>query len=327
MVAVKEPTGKRLRFSVSLIKQGDLQFYTLTMFSDVLARTCKVTTRKEDPKKGFQRELDEKRAREIAAYIKAGGTIPSSIVLSAQPEANLKIVGAGKTLEFDDVAGAFLVLDGQHRVYGFRLTDERLRVPVVVYNGLTRVQETRLFIDINTKQRPVPTPLLLDIKSLANIETDQEAKLRSIFDLFHTSHGSALAGLTSPSESQTAKITRVTFNQSVKPLLDAFSGRDVEEIYTILNSFLKAIDPFIVPKTGPGALGRPVIFRAVVGFFPAVAQRVQDKFSGKYTPQNFSEVLSPVFANMPVTKFTQVGTSWTTLRDYLEERLKKKMLI
>lgn len=129
---------KRLRFSVSLVKQGGRQFYTLTMPSDVLARTCTVTTRKEDANQGFQRNLDEKRAIEIADYIdNHGGTIPNSIVLSAQEDAELKIVGRGKTLEFTDTPNAFLVLDGQHRVFGFSKAVTSLRVPVVIYNGLT----------------------------------------------------------------------------------------------------------------------------------------------------------------------------------------------
>jgi DGQHR domain-containing protein len=77
---------ERLRYSVSLVRQGKHSFYTLTMPSDVLARTCVVSTRREDPIKGFQRTLDEKRAGEIAQYIDSGlGTIPNSIVLSAQP--------------------------------------------------------------------------------------------------------------------------------------------------------------------------------------------------------------------------------------------------
>ena len=53
--------------------------------------------------------LDEKRAQQIAEYIDMGfGTIPTSIVLSAQPSANLKIIGNGKTLEFIDTPKAFL---------------------------------------------------------------------------------------------------------------------------------------------------------------------------------------------------------------------------
>lgn len=177
---------ERLRYSVSLVRQGKHSFYTLTMPSDVLARTCVVSTRKEDPKQGFQRTLDEKRAAEIAQYIDKGlGTIPNSIVLSAQPAAELKIIGRGKTLEFSDAPGAFLILDGQHRVFGFSKAKTPLRVPVVIYNGLSRTEESRLFIDINTKQRPVPAQLLLDIKQLADIEDTAEATLREIFDEFN----------------------------------------------------------------------------------------------------------------------------------------------
>jgi DGQHR domain-containing protein len=185
------------------------------MPSDVLARTCSVTTRKEDPKRGFQRELDEKRAREIAQYIDEGlGTIPNSIVLSAQPAAELKVIGGGKTLEFVDRPAAFLILDGQHRVFGFSKAKTLLRVPVVIYNGLSRRDESRLFIDINTKQRPVPAQLLLDIKRLAEIEDTSEATLREIFDRFDSGLGSSLKGLTVPFETQKNKITRVTFNSA-----------------------------------------------------------------------------------------------------------------
>ena len=59
------------RYSVSLVKQGQDQFYTLTVPSDVLARTCTVSRRDEDRVIGFQRRLDRKRAEEIADYIDA----------------------------------------------------------------------------------------------------------------------------------------------------------------------------------------------------------------------------------------------------------------
>ena len=316
------------RFSVSLVRQGKHSFYTLTMPSDVLARTCAVTTRKEDPKKGFQRVLDEKRAEEIARYIDIGmGTIPSSIVLSAQPAANLRIIGKGKTLEFSDTPGAFLILDGQHRVYGFSKAKTPLRVPVVVYNGLSRTEESRLFIDINTKQRPVPAQLLLDIKQLADIEDSSEAVLRDIFDFFHEERKSALAGLTAPNESEKNKISRVTFNSAVKPLLDVFAGREAEEIFNILNGYMTAISSLLASKVEEPLIAKPVIFRAFVGMFTAVAQRVQDRYSGRYTAENFSEILSPLFAGMPITKLRSPGTSWTALREYLETRLRKKMTL
>ena len=101
------PSSKNgdVSFAAHLITQGRHRFYTLTMPSDVLAETCVVDTREENPDDGFQRALDRKRAQEIADYIDIGfGTIPCSIVLSAQPEASPRICqscdGAGRLDSF-----------------------------------------------------------------------------------------------------------------------------------------------------------------------------------------------------------------------------------
>jgi len=298
------------------------------MPSDVLAETCVVTTRKEDPIIGFQRDLDEKRASEIAHYIDNDvGTIPSSIVLSAQEKAELKIVGRGKTLEFTNTPGAFLIIDGQHRVFGFSKAQTSLRVPVVIYNGLSRKEETRLFIDINTKQRPVPPQLLLDIKQLAQIESESEEMLRDIFDCFDQEVDSALAGHMSPAEASRSKITRVTFNNAVKPLLSVFPGRSPEEIYDILNAYISALSTELTKKTSEPLLAKPVVFRGFMAIFKSVAQRVVDKNGSNYSAANFQAVVAPIFANLPLRKLEKPGTSWTALRDYLENRLKSKLTL
>ena len=115
----------RESFSAVLVTQADRRFHTLTLDSDVLARTCVTNTRVEDPEEGFQRNLDEARARSIKEYIEHGGVIPGSIVLSAQEAANLQYDSKKKTVQFDPVPGAFLIIDGQHRVYGFKLSSKK----------------------------------------------------------------------------------------------------------------------------------------------------------------------------------------------------------
>lgn len=201
----------KLRYSISQVTQGRHKFYTCTIPSDVLAKCCFVTTREDDPKMGFQRTLDKDRAREIANYIDSGlGTIPSAIILSAQKEAELKIVSQGKTVEFNESPKSFLILDGQHRVYGFSMASSSLRIPVVIYNDLSRRDESRLFIDINSKQRGVPNELLLDIKNLAEYENDEENLMREIFDLFSSESDSAFLNKFSAAAKAKNKITRVT---------------------------------------------------------------------------------------------------------------------
>ena len=95
---VHEPmNGDRLRYSVALILQAGKQFYSLTMPTDVLAKCCYVTSRDKNLEQGFQRTLDKKRAQDIARYLdNQKGTIPGSIILSAQPQAQLKLIGGLK---------------------------------------------------------------------------------------------------------------------------------------------------------------------------------------------------------------------------------------
>lgn len=57
-----EKSIEALRFTYSSIIQGKHRFYSLSLYSDLLARTCFVTTRDEDSIAGFQRLLDKKRA-------------------------------------------------------------------------------------------------------------------------------------------------------------------------------------------------------------------------------------------------------------------------
>lgn len=309
-VQTAEKIKHRLLFS--LVTQGNYKFYTLTIDSDILAKSCYVTTRYEDPFEGFQRTLDQDRAQKIADYIDSGmGTIPNSIILSAQSDAELTIVQRRKALEFVESPKSFLIIDGQHRVFGFALAKSKvkLRVPVVIYEGLSRKDESRLFIDINTKQRPVPNELLLDIKKLADYENDIEQKMRQIFDLFYESNDSPLLGLLSPSEKSRGKLTRVPFNKAIQPLvMNIFQDREIEEIYDVIRSYLEA---FLVGMRNLNVeeyITKPTVFRSVLQFFKEIAQRVKDKYGSNYSVDNFYEIMKPVFDNAKSTWFSNAKT-------------------
>ena len=300
--------GEFASFTASLITQGRHRFYTLSMPSDVLAATCVVDYRHEDPVKGFQRRLDERRAKEIAQYIDSGlGTIPTSIVLSAQPQAELEYRRKTRTLRFRKNSRAFLILDGQHRVFGFRKATTELRVPVVIYNKLTRAEECNLFIDINTKQRPVPNELLLDIKRMAESEKSEEALLRDVFDKFANEPDSPLLGLLSPSERQRGKISRVTFNAALNAISDSLTGGNAQTMYTALSAYLHACIAGLRTRDAADNITNPTLFRALLLLFPALAERVFDRHGAQFTPEHFSEVLEPFFSRVRKSDLRQPG--------------------
>jgi DGQHR domain-containing protein len=320
--------GKRVRLSTSLVTQGNHKFYTLTMPTDVLASCCFATSREEDPVAGFQRVLDERRAQEIADYMDRGfGTIPSSIILSAQPGAALEVVGRGKTVEFTFDPYSFLIIDGQHRVFGFSKAKTKLRVPVVIYNGLSKLDETKLFIDVNTKQRPVPNELLLDIKKLADAEGNDEGLLRDLFDTFGDDVEGPLIGLTSPAAKAVGKISRVTFNAAVRPVLATFASQSASQIYPALKAYLNAIQRGLVGMNAKETLVNPIVFRAIFEIFPDVAQRVVDRTGSAFTESGFAEVLRPLFEKVKATRLKTPPRSHKELANDLQKALKTGFLI
>ncbi|WP_420863474.1 DGQHR domain-containing protein [Algirhabdus cladophorae] len=309
--------------TVSLITQGDHRFYTTTIPSEVLAQTCVAISRDEDNIEGFQRLLDKKRAQDIADYIDNGlGTVPSSIVLSSQDDAELIYDSKKKSISFKAIPQAFLILDGQHRVYGFSLAKKTLRVPVVIYDNLNKREESRLFIDINSKQKGVPTELLLDIKKMAEYENDAEARMRVLFDWFKDDPATVLYGRLSPAKKVQGKVTRTVFNSALGPLVKLFGSMSDEEVYGVFTSYYQAIfDVVFTPKKLESDFFQPTVFKAVSGFFPMVARRTKDRFGSMYTYDNFAEVLSPVGDKFKPTKIKEAKNAYKPLVKHLEESL------
>ncbi len=315
--------------SVSLVRQGDHRFYSFTMPSDVLAETCFVVNRDEDPIEGFQRELDKKRASEIASYIDSGlGTIPSSIVLSAQDDCGFIYDSKKKSVSFDKITKAFLIIDGQHRVYGFKLAKTALRIPVVVYENLSKRDESRLFIDINSKQKGVPTELLLDIKRMAEYESDTEQYLRDLFDIFLNENDSALYNRLSASKRVRGKITRSVFNTAVKPLVKVFGNKSPDEIYEIFNSYLVAFNEGVLaPHQLEDQAFNTTVFKAISGFFPIVTARVQDRFGAIYSVDNYYEFTQLTGQRIKPAKIENPTNAYKPIVDHLEESLKQEFTL
>jgi DGQHR domain-containing protein len=250
-VGTKEKARSIASYRALQIVQNGTRFYFATIPVDELFPFSFVARRDEEPTAGFQRALNEARADDIAQYLAEGtGSIPSNIVLSAQSGTNLKYTARAGSISFHPHPGAFLVLDGQHRLWGYQKCAVRHRVPVAIYAGLTRAEEAKLFIDINTTQRGVPAALLLDIKQLAEIESHREQILRELFDRLNADPRSALAGRLSASESITGKISRVTFNRAVAGALTSgvLLNADSDFRYRLILNYVNAFEAEVGEK-------------------------------------------------------------------------------
>jgi DGQHR domain-containing protein len=144
----------------------------------LLKRTV-ASLRREDPEDGFNRIVNAKRAEEIAhTVIEEHHAFPNAIVLATKhktfkydPE-TAKLQIPGKT--------TFLVVDGQHRLWAQKFApDDEARYPCVIHLNRTPAQMAELFLEINDKQRRVPSSLRWDLYRLVRGDIDMNKVMTS----------------------------------------------------------------------------------------------------------------------------------------------------
>ena len=141
----------------------------------------------------YQRLLKKKRLKDIAQHIdETGGVFPTNVVVNFRQARGLRFDQSGPSGDDPTVLGTLhlpntykcaWVIDGQHRLYGFSLSEwaSRGKVPVLAFEGLEPSEEVRLFVDINTKQVRVPRSLLVQLEPGLRLGPDDpEQDLRSL---------------------------------------------------------------------------------------------------------------------------------------------------
>jgi len=150
---------------------------------------------------------------------------------------------------------------------------------------------------------------------MAETETDVEALLRDVFDLFSKSRNSPLLGLMSPAARSRGKISRVTFNTALRPIWNTFAGNQADFVYHALNSYLHTWIPVLRRNDASRNITNPTLFRAIMLLFPAAAERVSNRHGEEYTVNNFSEVLDPFFSRVKKSDLKQPRGSPVALHE------------
>lgn len=291
----EEQMPKTIALNAIECHQNNRTFYSLIINSKILREVCFISRREEDNKKGFQRLLNESRAKDIARYLdQEKGVIPSALILSAQDKTKLSFDKQSSKLMFSIVKDSFLVIDGQHRLFGLMQANEDYDMPVIVFTNLNSAAEVNLFIDINTTQKGVPSALLLDIKQLAGKETKLEELQRELFDLLNSD--SAIAGLLSPNKSTSGKISRTAFNEATKNVFESgpVSDQSIDIVYKAVKNYLAAAEyAFMLSKSQNARLTKAVIFKALFTIFGEVTNRCLQDF-GNLKKDSLMDIMEPI---------------------------------
>jgi len=122
---------------------------------------------------GIQRDLNTKRANEIAEYaVSPDASFPTPIIL-ALPEDSYVLDGDNLTVLMESIAD---VVDGQHRIEGIKRSGvaDRFQLPVVFLLEPTEEEKALIFATINGKQTTVPASVVYDLFGVSKTRSPQK---------------------------------------------------------------------------------------------------------------------------------------------------------
>ena len=322
---------ENLKVPAIKVQQADTVLYlTFLRAKDVINGLSEVDAWSPSNRSGYQRMPTQARFRKIARYVMGKeGSRPillQAVVLNLrEPGSHLKFTttedGPFGTLEIKDDQKLWEV-DGQHRLGGLRVAVEEnpclgeYPVPVVITEGLSRLEEAVLFFVVNTNQKRVPTDLAqrlieqqmkdpaLKLKILAEGK-DWIPRAVRVVDAMLAIPGHPWEGkIGIPGTKTAGALTKqVSFVSSMKPLLSSLYGSpsvDPEEIAQMLIRYWQAIEAVY-----PEAFADPEEYgiQKTGGIFPlhAIAPEVFDMVRtrhGKITKDGLEEVISELDKNL-----------------------------
>lgn len=199
--------------------------------------------RVDDPQKGFQRIVNEQRAKEIArTVLDARRAFPNAITLATDRKCFSKV---DATFELPSNT-KFLVVDGQHRLYAQKYSNEEAKYPCIIHMDRTEQQMASLFLEINDNQRRVPSSLRWDLVRLVRSEDRSTVITADIVYELATRPDSPFysAGIDLTGENKSVTIKQGSLAPEIKLLVSRHlkkEGADLEEYLGLLIRFFVAI--------------------------------------------------------------------------------------
>ena len=148
---------------------GGIDAYVFPMKVKDLLPIYYVAVRGRDNIEGaVQRVLNKRRIGSIKSFILEGNMFFNSFILN-WTDKNYPLTAENGSLKIPRVSSAAQVIDGQHRLEGLKQAVEEKReigeqaVTVVLVQNLTTSDAARIFLNINTEQKPVPNSLVYDL--------------------------------------------------------------------------------------------------------------------------------------------------------------------
>lgn len=178
---------KKIKTKSIKTKFGDLTVYTQSMkIKDVLTIFYVAIRGKDDEEGAVQRVLNRQRISSIKKYILEGNNFYSTFILN-WTDNNVKPEFNDSEITIPIVPFGAQAIDGQHRLVGLQEaikeneTIGEKEILVTISINLKTKDAARIFININSEQKPVPKSLIYDL--FGEIENDTNHSINRANDI------------------------------------------------------------------------------------------------------------------------------------------------
>lgn len=217
--------------------------YSAMLPGDWLLDHSTPSWRIEDPHKGFQRVVKERRAREIAvSVLEQQRTFPNAIILATDIK-TFELIDC-KIIIPDKIK--FLVVDGQHRLWSQHFSSFVANYSCLIHTGLSEVEMAKLFLEINDNQKRVPTSLRWDLIRLVKPEDDPYgiAATEIIYSLATEEESPLYQRIDLTGEQAEITIKQGSLAPEIKSLVSSrspFNKMSLDDQYEVITHFFIAI--------------------------------------------------------------------------------------
>lgn len=241
-------------FPFIAVNQKEHSFKLTALPAGLLTRISYAAVRRKDVEDGaVQRVLNNARIAGIKDFALKMGDFPASIVLNW---IGGNLATKNGRIEIPDKPRVAQIIDGQHRVAGLKSAIEEndaarhYEIPVAIYEGLDTSNSARIFISINTEQRPAPKSLVFDLYGVTASDLMDPAAIRASDIVSHlSSEEQPYEGwIKLPNQDrQRGGVALSTAVTAVKPLVDSkgiFEQVGITELEVqkaIFSNFFRAI--------------------------------------------------------------------------------------
>ena len=163
--------------AVKITQPGSSEIFVLGMPPGLLLRIGYVTRRVSHKPEAYQRAINKDRINAISKFLRSRGVLlPNSVIIAFDEDKDIQSKIAYDenrgTLSFPVQHCSAWIIDGQHRVYGFKDTkyngwptdqDARFKLPTVAFRKLDNTMQTETFVNINYYQKKIDPTLFCDL--------------------------------------------------------------------------------------------------------------------------------------------------------------------